>query len=414
MPFPSRRQFLAGAAVAPLAGCVGLPAVSKVDPSAVAEANNAFGGELFAKLGADPGNVFFSPFGIEAALSMTCAGAKGNTLVEMQRVLHLAADAGNIHSGFRSLFAALNGDGVLAPKRGYELAIANALWGKSGVPWRREFLAVASKHYGAGLIEVDFDRADSAAKTINRWVEKKTRDRIKDLVAAADFSSDTRLVLTNAIYFKGSWDTAFLKERTEIEPFHRLDGSQKKVPLMHRINEFAYTENNAYQAIDIPYKGMDVSMLVWLPRKTEAFAGFEKTLSGAMIAATVKALQPGTKVALALPKFRVETSYGLKAPLAALGMKDAFGARADFSGMHTSKEVLQIDAVLHKAFVEVNEEGTEAAAATAVNVGLAMLAAPQPRIEHKVFRADRPFAFAIRHVPSNAVLFLGRIADIGT
>ncbi len=409
MLFPSRRQFLAGAAVAPLAGCVGIPVLPNRDATPVAEANNAFGCELYGKLGAEPGNVFFSPFGIEAALAMTSAGAKANTLAEMQKVLHLPADADKIHSGFQSLFAVLNGAG----KRGYELSVANALWGKSGVPWRKEFLALASKHYGAGLIEVDFDRPDSAAKTINNWVGKKTRDRIKDLVSPANFSALTRLVLTNAIFFKGTWDTAFLKDSTKVEPFHRLDGTKRDTPLMHRFNDFAYTENDAFQAIDLPYKGKDLAMLVWLPRRADAFAEFDKKLTGELIAETVKALQPGIKVELTLPNFKVNTSYSLKAPLAALGITDAFGGKADFTGMHSSREILQIDAVLHKAFVEVNEEGTEAAAATAVTMGLAMAARPQMRVENILFRADRPFLFAIRHVQSSAVLFLGRVTELG-
>jgi len=348
---------------------------------------------------------------------MTSAGAKGNTLAEMQKILHLPVDAGNIHAGFRTLFAALNGEGISAGKRGYELAVANALWGKSGVPWRREFLAVASKNYGAGLIEVDFDRPESAAKTINDWVENKTRNRIKNLVTPASFSTLTRLVLTNAIYFKGTWDTAFPKEGTKIEPFHRLDGTKRDAPLMHRFGEFAYTDNDAYEAIDVPYKGKDLAMLVWLPRRPDAFADFDKKFAGTTIAETVKALQPGTKVELTLPKYKVTKSYSLKSPLAALGMKDAFDAsdssRADFSGMHTGREILHIDAVLHRAFIDVTEEGTEAVAATAVTMGLPTAAPGRNPIEHKVFRADRPFLFAIRHVPSNAVLFLGRVTDLG-
>ncbi len=412
MPFPSRRQFFTGAVI-PLMGCVGIPRIPKGDPSAVAEANNAFGCDLYGKLGAEAGNMFFSPFSIEAALSMTCAGAEGNTLAEMRTVLHLPTGSDKIHTGFQSLFAALNCDTLWAGKRGYELSVANALWGMAGMPWRKEFLSVASKHYGAGLKEVDFGRPDETAKTINNWVEKRTRDRIKDLVAPANFSDLTRLVLTNAIYFKGSWDTAFKKETTKVEPFHRLDGTKSDAPLMRRFDEFAYAETDAYQAIELPYKGKDLSMLVWLPRRADAFAEFDKKLTVAMIAETANALRPNTEVELALPKFKVNTSYSLEAPLAALGMADAFSARADFTGMHTGREMLKIDAILHKAFVEVNEEGTEAAAATAVTMGLPMAAPGRKPIEHKVFRADRPFLFAIRHVPSNAVLFLGRVTDAG-
>jgi len=287
MLFPSRRQFFASAAI-PLAGCVGIPLIPKRDPSAVAEANNAFGCDLYGKLGAVAGNVFFSPFSTEAALSMTCAGAKGNTLTEMRKVLHQPTDSDKIHTGFQSLFALLNGDSVWAGKRGYELSVANAIWGMKGEPWRKEFLTLASKHYGAGLIEVDFGRPDSAAKTINSWVEKRTHERIKNLVSPANFTARARLVLTNAIYFKGSWATAFKKENTKVEPFHRLDSTKRDAPLMHRFDDFAYTETDAYQAIELPYKGKDLSMLVWLPRRADAFADFDENLTAALIAETEK------------------------------------------------------------------------------------------------------------------------------
>ena len=390
-----------------------MPRIPKGDPSAVAEANNAFGCDLYEKLATETGNHFFSPFSIEAALSMTCAGAKGNTLAEMQKVLHLPADSDKIHIGFQSLFAVLNGDAISVRTRGYELSVANALWGMKGEPWRKEFLTVASKYYGGGLIEVDFNKPDSAAKTINAWVERKTHERIKNLVSTQSFTALTRLVLTNAIYFKGSWDTAFKKDSTKVEPFHRLDGTKRDASLMHRFDDFAYAETDAYQAIELTYKGKDLSMLVWLPRRADAFAEFDKKMTGAMIAETAKALQPNTKVELTLPKFKLNTSYSLEAPLAALGMKDAFTANADFRGLSTSSEILKVDAVLHKAFVEVNEEGTEATAASAVSMGTLTAVPNRNLIENKIFRADRPFLFAIRHIPSNAVLFLGRVTDLG-
>ncbi len=407
MPTFSRRRFLtASAALAATPFLSRLFAADrKPDPAnPVPAANTAFGCDLYAQLRAKPGNLFFSPFSIETALAMTACGAKGNTLAQMQKTLHLSADAEAINGGFKSLLAALNGDGKDADKRGYELKVANALWGMTGYPWRKEFLAVTTANYGAGLVEVNFADEPPARKQINTWVEDHTNKKIKDLIPSGVIDSLTRMVLTNAVYFKGTWEKEFDKNWTKDGPFTRGDGTKTDVPLMRKTEEMRYAETDDVQAVELAYKGGETAMTVLLPKKADGLAAVEKKLTANTLAAVAKGMRP-TEVVLTLPRFKAETEYTLNAPLTALGMKDAFDTRADFTGMHTSPERLFISHVLHKAFVEVNEEGTEAAASTAV-----VMKADSARAYDltKVFKADRPFLFVIRHTPTNTVLFAGR------
>ncbi len=411
MMSPTRRHFLATAAAIPLGYSLGRAnKPEEPKPFSIAEGNNAFAGELYGQLKSTKDNVFFSPFSVEAALAMTSVGANGNTLAQMLKVLHLPVEAKLAHSGFKTMMAALNNEKVPAVRRGYELSVANALWGTKGYPWRKEFLTTTHENYGAGLIDTDFTMPDAARGIINAWVEKETHDKIKNLIPMGAVTALTRLVLTNAIYFKGTWEVPFEKSQTKAGPFH-IGGAKHEIPLMYRHAAMSYAETPDYQAIELPYKGRETSMLVWLPRKAEGFADLEKKLSGAAIAETVKALQPRITVDLTLPKFKVETESSLREPLQALGMKDVFDdKKADLTGMHSGREALSVSAVIHKAFVDVNEEGTEAAAATGVIVGATSVQIP---VEPKVFRADRPFLFAIRHIPSNTVLFLGRLSKIG-
>jgi serpin B len=399
----SRRRFLAAsAAVAatPLLARLFAGEKSKPADNPVPAANSAFGCDLFAKLRGEPGNVFFSPFSIETALAMTAGGAKGDTLSQMSNVLHLPEPA-QANAGFKALLAALNGEGK--KDRGYELSVANALWGMKGFPWRKEFLTASGDTFGAGLMEVEFADEPAARKAINDWVEGHTNKKIKDLIPEGVLDRMTRLVLTNAVYFKGKWEVEFDKAVTKDGPFKLGSGKTADVPLMHRTGDMRYTETDDVQAVDLTYKGGETAMTVLLPRKADGLAAVEKKLTADTLAAVWKGLRR-QEVVLTLPRFKVETKYTLNDTLVALGMKDAFDAgKADFTGMHTSPEKLYISHVLHKAFVEVNEEGTEAAASTAVVVGTASAV-----VERKTFKADRPFLFAIRHAPTNTVLFLGR------
>jgi serpin B len=406
----SRRRFLSAALAAgfapTLAGRGRLLAADPAGPTdhPIPAAINGFTFDLYRQLNAKPGNVFFSPLSIEAALGMTAAGARGATLAQMTKTLHLPADAGVAHAGFKALLAGLNNEKVPSAKRGFELAVANALWGSVTYPWRKEFLGTVNDNYSGGLFHTDFSQPEPARAKINAWVEGQTKERIKELIPKGIVTPLTCLVLTNAIYFKGTWEAEFDKKATKAGPFLLANGQRGEAQLMHKTLGASYAETDGVQAVELPYKGNEVTMLVLLPRKADGLAALEKNLTGATWDAVVKALQPPEAVAVTLPKFKLETNYDLVPPLKELGMTDAFdGAKANLTGMHTSSDTLYITAALHKAFCEVNEEGTEAAGATAVVVGKRAAARP------KVFQADRPFLFAIRHKPTGTVLFAGKV-----
>jgi serpin B len=406
----TRRRFLAAASAA-VAGAAAPRLFAREDrpvkASPVPAAVNQFGFDLYQRLAADRGNVFASPFSVSTALAMTAAGARGTTLDEMLKVLHLPADAAATDAGFRALFDGVNGG--RSAKRAYQLSTANAIWAQKGYPWRPEFKDRVAGNYGAGLREADFASAhESARVAINAWVEKETREKIKELLAKGTVDADTRMVLTNAVYFKGDWAAKFDKALTKDAPFTAADGTKADVPLMHREGEYGYAEPAAgVQLLDLPYAGGELSMLVALPREAGGLDRVAKSVSADALAGWVKSLRP-SPVKVYLPRFKVETEYKLNDPLKALGMKAAFEGSADFSGMHTGPERLFISLVVHKAYADVTEEGTEAAAATGVVAK--RVAAPVPR-EPVVFRADRPFLFLIRDVKHGAVLFLGRLTD---
>lgn len=402
----SRRKFLAASAalgagaLAPRLGS----ADEKPDPAKLAAGNTAFGCELYGQLRGEAGNLFLSPFSVSTALGMVALGARGKTLEEMETVLHLPANA---PKAFGAILKSLN-DEPDAKKRGFTLSTANALWAQQGYPWRPEYKKAAADDFGAGLFDVDYKtNAEAARATINAWVEKETREKIKNLMPQGSITAMTRLVLTNAIYFKGDWVDPFKKESTKDQPFTLADGKKVNAPLMHRVGGYLYAETDTYQILDLPYTGRRVSMTVVLPNKPDGLAAVEKELTGEKLTAALKGLRFEKQVHVHLPKFKVAKSFTLNAPLKALGMKAAFDG-ADFGGMHTGGEQLNITTVVHKAFVDVNEEGTEAAAATGIAIG-ATSAAPPPK--PKYFRADRPFLFLIRDQKTSSVLFLGRLSE---
>lgn len=401
-----RRDFLTASAALLAAG--NLRPAFAADPPAdwtkLVAGNTAFGLDLYGQLKGDAGNLFLSPFSISTALGMCAAGAKGATLDEMTKVLHLPADA---HAAFGAVIKNLNEEPD-AKKRGFTLSTANALWAQKGYPWKPEYKKLVADAYSAGLFDVDYlSAAEEARGTINAWVEKETREKIKNLLPQGSVTRDTRLVLTNAIYFKGDWQDQFKKDATKDLPFTLADGKKVDAPLMHRVGGYRYAENEAFQVLDLPYTGRRVSMTVILPRKADALPAVEKEITAGKLSATLQSLRFEKEVHVHLPRFKTEKSFTLNQPLKALGMKAAF-AGADFSGMHTGGEQLDISAVIHKAFVDVNEEGTEAAAATGVVVGTTSVAEPpKPRY----FRADRPFLFLIRDGKTGSVLFTGRVEN---
>ncbi len=370
------------------------------DTAAVVQGNTAFALDLYAQLREQEGNLFFSPLSLSTALAMTYAGARGQTTEQMATVLHFPPDQQKMHA----TFAALNKD-LLADieHRGYQFHIANALWGQKGSHFREEFLQTMRTHYGAGLHEVDFrTAAEEARKTINAWVEQQTKEKIKDLIPQGTLDALTRLVLTNAVYFKGDWLHPFGKSETKQEAFHVTATQQVTVPMMHQTQFFKYFDGGSFQALELPYVGATLAMVVFLPKEREGLSAFAQTLTAQKLTEWLRALQP-KEVIVTLPKFTVTAEFLLHQTLSAMGMPLAFSDKADFSGM-SEEGNLAISAVIHKAFVDVNEEGTEAAAATGVGMR-ATAAGPPP----EVFRADHPFLFLIRDTRSGSILFLGRL-----
>jgi serpin B len=399
----SRRQFLALSGAAAAGALLGRRALADdpkpADAAVLAAGNTAFAADLYARLRADKGNLFVSPFSISTALAMTAAGAKGQTLAEMRKVLHLPE---NPHPAFGELLAPMYS---VPPglKRPYELSVANALWGQKGFPWRPEFTELTGKFYGAGLNEVDFAETEAARKIINDWVAAQTKDKIKDLIGSGVLDRETRMVLTNAIYFKSAWQFPFHKGATQTQPFTRADGTKVDAPLMTQTEGFRYAEDESAQVLELPYQKGELSMVIFLPRAADGLAKLEAGLTAERLAGWEKAVKHA-EVRVSLPRFRTEKEFKLAPVLKAMGMTSAFSTAADFSGM-TTAERLFIAEVVHKAFVDVHEEGTEAAAATAVE----MKRASAPPREPKVFRADRPFVYLIRENKTRSVLFMGRL-----
>ncbi len=377
------------------------------DEAAIVAGSMIFATELYRELAAQPERLFFSPSSITAALAMTAASARGETAEELAAALGLRLPPDRLHPALGRLLEATSG------ASGIELATANSLWVQAGYALRPEYLALVRETYRAALEEVDFEGAGEAARArINAWVEERTKSRIRDLVPPGVLDALTRLVLVNAIYFKGAWSTPFDRRVTRDEPFHRLHGSSTPVPLMHRTDSFRLVEDRNAQAIELPYGAGALTMVVLLPRQHDGLPALEKGLDGARLGGVLAELdaEDPRKVEVHLPRFRVEASFRLDGVLQRLGAQRAFDReRADFSGMTPDPAGLYIGAVLHRAFVEVNEEGTEAEAATAVEMVArsAFIAPPPP----PVFRADHPFLFLIRDRRSKLVLFLGRLVD---
>jgi serpin B len=294
-------------------------------------------------------------------------------------------------------------------QRAFELVVANALWAQKGFDLNPAFVELVRKRYAAGLEPLDFTTSaatrEEARKTINAWVEKTTRDKIKDLIGPGVLDEQTRLVLTNAIYFKANWEDKFYDKATQDEPFHlHGDAGDAQVRMMHMTHMFRYAETDDVQVLELPYTRDRLAMIVVLPRKPDGLATVEQNLTAKSVDAWIGGLDRRL-VELSLPKFKFTSHFRLGKTLRDMGMADAFSTAADFSGI-TSAQRLVLQDVIHQAYVDAHEEGTEAAAATAVMAG-AMAMPPPPK--KAVFRADHPFLFLIRHNDSGAILFLGRV-----
>jgi serpin B len=375
---------------------------------AAGAAVEAFGADLYRVLAKQDGNLVFSPYSAAVALAMTRAGAVGETAAQMDAVLH-ADMAGDLGAGFNALEQALAerpgeypvGDETVE----LELATANQLWGQQGFEFEPAFLDRLAASYGAGMRLVDYIEATEEARAaINDWVAEQTRDRIPELIPEGVLDELTRLVLTNAIYLNAPWEHPFDEGGTTAAPFHRLDGSEVEAQLMSLNASLRYAAGSGYQAVELPYAGNALSMVVIVPDEG-SFADFEASLDGTTLAEVVDGLG-SVEVQLRFPRFEFRTQAALKAALSELGMPIAFTEDADFSAMSPGGDELLIQDVIHEAFISVDEEGTEAAAATAVIVGVT--SAPVETVELTV---DRPFLFLIRDSETGALLFMGRVVD---
>ncbi len=383
------------------------PEVNESDFTMLVEENSAFAFDLYQLLRQDTNNVFFSPYSISQALAMTYSSARGETEKQMSDTLHFVLSQDRLHPAFNGLDIELSkrGEGAQGKdEEGFRLNIVNAIWGQEDYRFLSEFLDVLAENYGAGLRALDFVNAPEESRiTINDWVSEQTEGRIEDLIPEGAIDALTRLVLTNAIYFNAAWQFPFNEDATTDGPFYLLDGGEVIVPMMTQTESFGYTKGDDYQAVELPYDGQELSMIILLPSDGQ-FENFESSMVYQRVTEIISSLA-GQQVNLTIPKFEFESEFSLKKALTTMGMPVAFSADADFSGM-TGNRDLAIDDILHKAFVSVDEAGTEAAAATAVIMTLT--AVPAPPV---VVTVDRPFIFLIRDIETGTILFIGRVVN---
>lgn len=373
------------------------------DLQTAVEGNTAFALELYQKLRSADGNLFISPYSISTALAMTYGGARGTTAQQMAATLHFSLDQKQLHPTFAQLRKQLR---AVQKKGKIRLYIANSLWPHQDYPFLKEYLAVTKRYYGASITPVDYKTACEAARAkINVWVEEKTEEKIKELIQPGILTPLTRLVLVNAIYFKGMWARQFEKSLTQDAPFYLTPEKTVPTPFMTQEHTFRYGENEGLQILELPYHGNDLSMLILLPKRVDGLSAVEKTLTPEHFKEWTANLRE-QKLVVFVPTFKTTSAFRLEKTLLSMGMRDAFDpATANFSGMDGTM-LLYIGPVIHKAVVEVNEEGTEAAAATAVV--MRVKAMPAPLV---TFRADHPFIFLIRHNETGSILFMGRVVD---
>lgn len=369
------------------------------DLKPLVDGNTRFAVELYKKLAETDGNIVVSPYSISSALAMTYAGARGQTAEEMRNTLHFALPPDRLHPAFGGTTRWLASAGGRKPN---ELGIANALWAQKGLGFVPEFLDITGQSYGAGLREVDFATDPGGSRqTINRWVEEWTRDRIKDLLTEKDITSRVRLVLTNAIYFKGEWKHQFDKQRTFDGDFETAPGVKVKVPMMRRSEmKLRASQSGPWRMLELPYAGDRLAMVVLLPAKRGGLKEAESRLTAAEFQQGLDRLAE-TEIDVFLPRFKFTSRFELGHTLSEMGMPTAFSDAADFSGI-TPGGGLHIKDVIHGGSVEVDEVGTVAAAAT--HVIMEESAKPE-------FHADQPFLFLIRDTRAGNILFLGRVAD---
>jgi serpin B len=387
----------------------GTAAVDARDVKAATDGLTAFAAELYDRLRKEQGNLIVSPYSIGTALALTAAGAQGETYNQIQKVIRLPG-VEKIGPAYGSLAAA-----VVAPPRNVkykpELTTANSLWIQQGHQWKKDYMELATSRFHAGIFNVNFGtNPEGARRLINVWADKETRHRIRELMPEGTVNNTTNLVLANAVYFKAHWLDSFKEADTKPADFTLSTGAKVKTPLMYQSGHFSLVETDRLQVLKLPYDGNASSLYVILPRVANELSAIEQELSAGNLSKWIQGNEAATDVKVWLPKFKYAQLAKLVPTLRELGIQDAFdGSKANFKGMVYRSEGLCISDVIHKAFVEVDETGTEAAAATAVVFGLSAspIAAPPP----KEFKADHPFLFVIKHDATGAVLFMGRVAD---
>ncbi len=382
--------------------------INPEDVSNITEANNEFALDFYYHLkDEEEGNIFFSPYSISSALAMTYEGARGQTAKEMQNVFYFPKDDNLRRTEYAEMFNKIN-----KKDKEYQLHTANALWAENDYQFLDEYFNIVEKYYGGKVTNLDFKRnAEKARVTINNWVEEKTNNKIKNLIPPQAVNELTRLVLTNTVYFKGEWVRQFNQNDTKDKDFRINKDNIIRVPTMERTDEearFNYAENNQLQILEMPYSNKELSMLILLPKNND-LQGLENSLSTKNLSKWRKSLKE-KRVKIFIPKFKFNTKYFMAKDLKEMGMPTAFSASADFSGMTGEKDLL-IDQVIHQAFVEVNEEGTEAAAATAVGMEPMSIGLRSKTPKIPIFRADHPFMFLIQHNATGNILFMGRVIN---
>lgn len=387
------------------------PSAPPADIAEFVAGNSQFAIDLYRELRDPESNTFYSPYSISEALAMAYAGARGNTEAQMAETLHYTLPQSRLHPAANALDLELAQRGAGAKGQDdqpFRLKIANSVWGQTGYQFLPGYLDTLAENYGAGLRLTDFQKApEPARETINGWVKEQTEGKVIDLLPKGSITDLTRLVLANAVYFNAAWKTPFDSGSTQPGQFTLLDGSQVDVPMMRKLLALPYAQGSGYQAVEIPYDGDEVSMVILLP-DAGSLEQFEETLTADQVSRIVSELRP-KQVQLSLPKFTYESTFSLAEVLAAMGMPDAVDPdRADFSGISGRRD-LYISDVVHKAIVAVNEKGTEAAAATGVVVGTTSM----PVVD-VTLTIDHPFIFLIRDVKTDTILFLGRVLNPST
>ncbi len=362
--------------------------------------NNKFSFELYTEIKTNPVNIIYSPFSISTALAMTYTGAKNNTLEEMSNTLYFDKDF-NVHN---NNFSTLQKN-IISENKDVKINIANSLWAQQDYHFLDNFIEINKKYYNAGIQFTDFNgNIEQSRIKINNWVEKETNNKIKDLIKKKTLDNSTRLVLVNAIYFNGAWKSPFEKENNTEEIFYIFSKCETTATYMNKLITGKYYEDKLSRIVEIPYKNNIASMMIILPKKRYGIMDVEKAINEKKLNEYTEKFEY-KKIQLSLPKFKFTSEFELSEQLSKMGMPNAFGSGADFSGMTGNKDLF-IDKVIHKAFIEVNEKGTEAAAATAVT-----MRKTSATFETVKVKIDHPFIFIIKDNKTGSILFSGRVLN---